>query len=97
MGLELRRFQAHGMRLRMWRRALSQRRHRPVQVVRRDTAQHSRSQGGRPPAFDRDLYKQRNTVHQPAQAVASIATRYRRPTIYLAGLHIAGTFLWSAR
>jgi transposase len=40
--------------------------------------------GGRPPTFDREAYKQRNTVEKTA-------------TIYLAGLHIAGIFLWSAR
>ncbi|MFF5344057.1 IS5 family transposase [Streptomyces althioticus] len=40
------------------------------------------SRGGRPPAFDRE----------------TIATRYEKTaTIYLAGIHIAGIFLWSAR
>jgi transposase len=58
-------------------------------------------QGGRPPAFDRDAYKQRNTVERCINRLKQwrgIATRYEKTaTIYLAGLHIAGIFLWSAR
>ncbi|GGX43943.1 hypothetical protein GCM10010353_68650 [Streptomyces chryseus] len=59
------------------------------------------SRGGRPPAFDRDAYKQRNTVEQCIKRLKQwrgIATRYEKTaTIYLAGLHIAGVFLWSVR
>ncbi|MFE9500877.1 IS5 family transposase [Streptomyces collinus] len=59
------------------------------------------SRGGRPPAFDRETYKQRNTVERCINRLKQwrgIATRYEKTaTIYLAGLHIAGTFLWSAR
>ncbi|WP_425288341.1 IS5 family transposase [Streptomyces melanosporofaciens] len=59
------------------------------------------SQGGRPPAFDREAYKQRNTVERCINRLKQwrgIATRYEKTaTIYLAGLHIAGIFLWSAR
>ncbi|WP_435807748.1 IS5 family transposase [Streptomyces canus] len=59
------------------------------------------SRGGRPPAFDRDAYKQRNTVERCINRLKQwrgIATRYEKTaTIYLAGLHIAGIFLWSAR
>ncbi|WP_435896943.1 IS5 family transposase [Streptomyces niveus] len=59
------------------------------------------SRGGRPPAFDRDAYKQRNTVEWCINRLKQwrgIATRYEKTaTIYLAGLHIAGIFLWSAR
>ncbi|WP_376765463.1 IS5 family transposase [Streptomyces sp. KhCrAH-43] len=58
------------------------------------------SRGGRPPAFDRDTYKQRNTVERCINRLKQwrgIATRYEKTaTIYLAGLHIAGIFLWSA-
>ncbi|MFF2189761.1 IS5 family transposase, partial [Streptomyces sp. NPDC058155] len=58
------------------------------------------SQGGRPPAFDRNAYKQRNTVERCINKLKQwrgIATRYdKTATIYLAGLHIAGIFLWSA-
>lgn len=57
--------------------------------------------GGRPPAFDREAYKQRNTVERCINRLKQwrgIATRYEKTaTIYLAGLHIAGIFLWSAR
>ncbi|WP_351233203.1 IS5 family transposase [Streptomyces sp. NPDC002133] len=59
------------------------------------------SRGGRPPAFDRETYKQRNTVERCINRLKQwrgIATRYEKTaTIYLAGLHIAGIFLWSAR
>lgn len=59
------------------------------------------SRGGRPPAFDREIYKQRNTVERCINRLKQwrgIATRYEKTaTIYLAALHIAGIFLWSAR
>lgn len=59
------------------------------------------SDGGRPPAFDREAYKQRNTVERCINRLKQwrgIATRYEKTaTIYLAGLHVAGIFLWSAR
>ncbi|MFF2013889.1 IS5 family transposase [Streptomyces sp. NPDC058195] len=57
--------------------------------------------GGRPPSFDRKAYKQRNTVERCINRLKQwrgIATRYEKTaTNYLAGLHIAGIFLWSAR
>lgn len=59
------------------------------------------SRGGRPPGFDRKAYKQRNTVERCINRLKQwrgIATRYEKTaTIYLAGLHVAGIFLWSAR
>lgn len=59
------------------------------------------SRDGRPPAFDRETYKQRNTVERCINRLKQwrgIATRYEKTaTNYLAGLHIAGIFLWSAR
>ncbi|MCQ1575326.1 IS5 family transposase [Streptomyces parvus] len=59
------------------------------------------SRGGRPPAFDREMYKQRNTVERCINRLKQwrgIATRYEKTaTIYLAALHVAGIFLWSAR
>jgi hypothetical protein len=37
-------------------------------------------------------------VHQLPEAMRGIATRYEKTaTIYLAGLHVAGIFLWPAR
>ncbi|KPI08247.1 hypothetical protein OK006_5633 [Actinobacteria bacterium OK006] len=59
------------------------------------------SRGGRPPAFDREAHKQRNTVERCVNRLKrwrGIATRYEKTeTIYLAGLHVAGIFLWPAR
>ncbi|MER8001004.1 transposase, partial [Streptomyces sp. NPDC095613] len=91
----------------------------PVPADQRSHRLRRGSRGGRPPAFDRETYKQRNTVERciarkrtcPWQAPRraayptnrlkqwrGIATRYEKTaTIYLAGLHIAGIFLWSAR
>ncbi|MGW8354309.1 IS5 family transposase [Streptomyces wedmorensis] len=57
--------------------------------------------GGRPPAFDHEAYKQRNTVERCINRLKQwrgLATRYdKTATIYLAGLHIAAIFIWSAR
>jgi transposase len=57
--------------------------------------------GGRPPALDREAYKQRNTVERCINRLKQrrgSATRYEKTaTVYLAGLHLAGIFLWSAR
>lgn len=50
------------------------------------------SQGGRPPAFDRETYKKRNTVERCINRLKQwrgIATRYEKTaTIYLAGHHM---------
>ncbi|WP_406364608.1 IS5 family transposase [Streptomyces sp. NBC_00645] len=57
--------------------------------------------GGRPPTFDREAYKQRNTVERCINKLKQwrgLATRYdKTATIYLAGLHLAAIFIWSAR
>lgn len=49
--------------------------------------------GGRPPAFDREAYKQRNTVERCINKLKQwrgLATRYdKTATIYLSGLHLA--------
>ncbi|GGS06177.1 hypothetical protein GCM10010236_70810 [Streptomyces eurythermus] len=62
---------------------------------------HLRRRGGRPPAFDREAYKQRNTVERCINKLKQwrgLATRYdKTATIYLAGLHLAAIFIWSAR
>jgi transposase len=59
------------------------------------------SRGGRPPAFDRDAYKQRNSVERCINKLKQwrgLATRYdKAATIHLAGLHLAAIFIWSAR
>ncbi|MFI2025842.1 IS5 family transposase [Streptomyces olivaceoviridis] len=73
----------------------------PIPADQRNHRLRRGSQGGRPPAFDRDAYKQRNTVERCINRLKQwhgIATRYEKTaTIFLAGLHIAGIFLWSAR
>jgi transposase len=56
--------------------------------------------GGRPPAFDRDSYKQRNTVERCIKKLKQwrvLATRYdTTATIYFAPLRLAGIIVWSA-
>lgn len=73
----------------------------PVPANQRDHRLRRGSQGGRPPAFDRQAYRQRNSVERCINRLKQwrgIATRYEKTaTIYLAGLHLAGIFLWSAR
>ncbi|MER5361827.1 IS5 family transposase [Streptomyces sp. NPDC002785] len=53
------------------------------------------------PAFDRETYRQRKTVERCINHLKrwrGLATRYEKTAIvYLAGLHVAGIFLWSAR
>ncbi|GAA4936819.1 hypothetical protein GCM10023237_69070 [Streptomyces coeruleoprunus] len=53
--------------------------------------------GGRPPAFDQEAYKQRNTVERCINRLKQwrgIATRYEKTaTIYLSGLHFAAIFI----
>ncbi|OKI00840.1 transposase [Streptomyces sp. CB02923] len=59
------------------------------------------NRGGRPPAFDHEAYKQRNVVERCINRLkqwCGLATRYdKTSTIYLAGLHLAAIFIWSAR
>ncbi len=57
--------------------------------------------GGRPPTFDREAYKRRNSVERCINRLKQwrgLATRYdKTATIYLAGLHLAAIFIWSAK
>ncbi|WP_419248241.1 IS5 family transposase [Streptomyces virginiae] len=73
----------------------------PIPADRQGHRLRRGSQGGRPPAFDRDAYRQRNTVERCINRLKQwrgIATRYEKTaTIYRAGLHVAGIFIWSAR
>lgn len=73
----------------------------PVPADQRGHRIRRGSQGGRPPSFDREVYKQRNTVERCINRLKQwrgIATRYEKTaTIYLAGLYVAGIYLWSAR
>ncbi|WP_443045061.1 hypothetical protein [Streptomyces sp. Go40/10] len=55
----------------------------------------------RPPAFDHEAYKRRNTVERGITKLEQwrgLATRYDKTAAdYLAGLHVAAIFIWSAR
>ncbi|MDQ0808379.1 transposase [Streptomyces sp. B3I7] len=57
--------------------------------------------GGRPPGFDREAYKRRNTVERCINKLKQwrgLATRYdKTAALYLAGLRLAATFIRSAR
>ncbi|MFD6988586.1 IS5 family transposase [Streptomyces sp. NPDC059943] len=58
------------------------------------------NRGGRPPALDRQAYKQRNTVERCINKLKQwrgLATRYdKTATSYLAALHLAAIYIWSA-
>jgi transposase len=73
----------------------------PVPADQRSHRPRRGNRGGRPPAFDRETYKLRNTVERCINRLKQwrgIAIRYEKSaTIYLAGLRIAGIFMWSAR
>jgi transposase len=57
-----------------------------------------RSRGGRPPAFDREMYKARNTVERAVnklRAFRGVATRYdKRDYMYQATIDIATMKIW---
>lgn len=59
------------------------------------------SKGGRPPGFDREAYKQRNTVERCINKLKQwrgIATRYdKTATVYQAALHLVAIHIWAAR
>ena len=54
--------------------------------------------GGRPPAFDRELYKARNVVERcfnRLKQFRAIATRFDKVAArYKAGIHVASLILW---
>ncbi|ROP47989.1 transposase [Streptomyces sp. PanSC9] len=58
-------------------------------------------QGGRPPTFDREAHKRRNTVERCINRVKiwrGLATRCEKTaTVFQAGPHVAGIFIRSAR
>jgi transposase len=82
------------------RRELRRRRIRHTIPERTDQVQHRKSKGsagGRPPKFDRDLYKQRNTVERGFGRLKQwrgIATRYDKyARTYLGGVLLAATVI----
>ena len=83
------------------RKALRQRRIQLVSPERSDQKARRRaagSRGGRPPAFDAQLYKQRNVVERcfsRLKQFRDLATRYaKRVAYYQAELTIAAIILW---
>lgn len=56
------------------------------------------SRGGRPPAFDRELYKQRNVVERAINKLKqfrAVATRYdKREFMYQATVDVATMKIW---
>jgi transposase len=56
------------------------------------------SKGGRPPAFDRELYKQRNTVERAISKLRqyrAVATRYdKRDFVYRGTVDVATIRIW---
>ena len=83
------------------RKALRQRRIQLVSPERSDQKARRRaagSRGGRPPAFDAGLYKQRNVVERcfsRLKQFRDLATRYaKRVAYYQAELTIAAIILW---
>ncbi len=56
------------------------------------------SKGGRPPAFDREIYKQRNTVERAfnkLRATRAVATRYdKREFVYKGTIDVATIRIW---
>ena len=73
-----------------------------VEVLRRRSSNpNAKGQlGGGPPDFDREPYKQRNTVAHWINRLSSggLGARYEKTaTIYQAALHIAGNLIWAAR
>lgn len=72
----------------------------PIPADQRGHRLRRGSRDGRPPAFDRETYTQRNAVERCINRLKQwrgIATRYEKTaTVYLAGLHVAGIFPWSA-
>lgn len=83
------------------RQALRRRRIGFVSPERADQVAHRQakgSRGGRPPAFDRDVYKRRNVVERcfnRLKQFRDLATRYaKRAAYFQAELTIAAIVLW---
>ncbi|MER6176564.1 IS5 family transposase [Streptosporangium sp. NPDC001681] len=70
----------------------------PVKKDQQDNRQRLGSKGGRPPAFDREAYKERNTVERCVNKLRqyrAVATRYdKRAIIYQGTLDVASIRIW---
>ena len=83
------------------RRYLRRRGIKVVIPVKKDQAANRAklgSKGGRPPAFDREAYKERNTVERCVNKLRqhrAVATRYdKRELIYLGTIDVASIRIW---
>jgi transposase len=70
----------------------------PEKSDQRANRRRRRSAGGRPPAFDRERYRERNTVERAINKLKqfrAVATRYdKREFMYLATIDIATIKIW---
>jgi transposase len=80
------------LRRRGIRHVIPEKRDQAANRVRRGRA------GGRPPGFDQDRYKKRNTVERAINKIKNyraVATRYdKRAYIYLGTVTVAATHVW---
>lgn len=74
---------------------------RAVIPIKEDQKQHRRDRGragGRPPGFDRDRYRDRNTVERcfnKLKAFRAVATRFdKRERIYQGTIDVASIRIW---
>jgi transposase len=89
-------YSSRGIRSYLRRRGI-----KAVVPVKEDQKKHRRakgSAGGRPPALDRDLYKERNTVERcfnKLKQFRAVATRYdKRQVTYEGTIDVASIRIW---
>jgi transposase len=70
----------------------------PEKIDQQANRKKKGSAGGRPVTYDKERYKQRNTVERCFQKIKTwrgLATRYdKAPDSYAAGLHLRGSIMW---
>jgi transposase len=70
----------------------------PVKEDQKANRKNKGARGGREYTFDKELYKERNTVERLFNRVKDwrgLATRYdKTPESYLGGLHLHGSIMW---
>lgn len=70
----------------------------PEKIDQQANRKKKGSAGGRPVTYDKERYKQRNTIERCFQKIKTwrgLATRYdKAPDSYAAGLHLRGSIMW---